>query len=227
MLSRLQHFPAQTIQRAETLLASVTALNVSGYIDLAVTVLDASYEDRLWFLEQESEVLRARHARDLVAAQTERIRVTGTMQMALPRRLRSPWGLQGARENRKADQSNDDADDDNGDDDDDLAGLRAKLKEAQLPSSIDTMARKEFRRLRRMQPAQAEYNVLRTYLETLTEVPFTNSDTNEIDQASIKRAQEILDHDHYGLDKVKRRLVEYLAVLRLKQNQQQHPIAKL
>ncbi|CAD0043306.1 unnamed protein product [Aureobasidium pullulans] len=68
-----------------------------------------------------------------------------------------------------------------------------------------------------MNPAQADYQVCRTYLENLAEIPWTKFTEDKLDPATLSRARKQLDDDHYGLDKIKKRLLEYLAVLKLKQ----------
>ncbi len=74
------------------------------------------------------------------------------------------------------------------------------------------------KRLRKMVPAQADYAVTRTYLETLAEIPWSVTTDDRLGPQTLSRARKQLDDDHYGLEKVKKRLLEYLAVLRLKQS---------
>src|SRR5690606_8721001 len=74
-------------------------------------------------------------------------------------------------------------------------------------------ANKELARLARMPEAAAEYSMTRTYLDWLIELPWSKSSADAIE---IARAREILDEDHYGLDQVKKRIIEYLAVRKLK-----------
>jgi len=101
-----------------------------------------------------------------------------------------------------------------GDDtDDDLAELEARVNDSGLPEEADKAARKELRRLRNMSPSQAEYTVARTYVEWLCDLPWAKSSVDKID---LKEVREILDADHYGLEKVKKRIIEYLAVRKLK-----------
>ena len=95
--------------------------------------------------------------------------------------------------------------------------LKQRLDEAKLPSEAQKVADKELKRLRKMNPAQAEYGVTRTYLETLSEIPWSLSTEDKLGTDTLKRARKQLDDDHYGLDKIKKRLLEYLAVLKLKQ----------
>jgi ATP-dependent Lon protease len=93
-----------------------------------------------------------------------------------------------------------------------LAELEKKIADAGMPKEVEDQARKELRRLQRMPEAQGEYGMVRTYLDWLTELPWTLPEDQPID---IAEARRILDADHYGLDKIKRRIVEFLAVRKL------------
>ena len=95
--------------------------------------------------------------------------------------------------------------------------LKKKLDEAKLSPEAQKVADRELKRLARMNPAQAEHQVCRNYLENLAEIPWTNVTEDNLDAATLKRARKQLDDDHYGLEKIKKRLLEYLAVLKLKQ----------
>ncbi|MGH8645145.1 MAG: endopeptidase La, partial [Gammaproteobacteria bacterium] len=93
-----------------------------------------------------------------------------------------------------------------------VAELSQAIAEAKMPAEADEHARKELRRLERMPEAAAEYSMVRTYLEWLTELPWSILTDSTID---IAEARKILDEDHYGLAKIKRRILEYLAVRKL------------
>ena len=98
-----------------------------------------------------------------------------------------------------------------------LAELKKRLDEANLSAEAQKVADRELRRLEKMNPAQAEYQVCRNYLENLAEIPWTRMTDDKLDAATLSRARKQLDDDHYGLDQIKKRLLEYLAVLKLKQ----------
>lgn len=87
--------------------------------------------------------------------------------------------------------------------------LRERLKKSTAPDEVKEKAEKEIARLERMPTASAEGSVIRTYVEWLLDLPWTNTTK---DRLNIKRAEKILDEDHYGLEKVKERVLEYLAV---------------
>ena len=91
--------------------------------------------------------------------------------------------------------------------------LRDKIKKAKLPPEALAAAEKELDRLSKIPPASAEYTVARTYLDWLAELPWSESTE---DNLNINDGQKILDEDHYDLEKVKKRILEYLAVRKLK-----------
>lgn len=93
-----------------------------------------------------------------------------------------------------------------------LKELAEKIDRAGMPKEVEEPARRELRRLERMPEAAAEYGMTRTYLEWLVELPWSKLDPERMD---IAEARRILDEDHYGLEKVKRRILEYLAVRKL------------
>jgi len=88
-----------------------------------------------------------------------------------------------------------------------------KIKAAKMPKEVATKARKELKRLSRLNPNHPEVGYIRTYLDWLTEMPWVKSSANK---RSITKAAKVLEADHYGLKKVKERVVEYLAVMKLK-----------
>lgn len=102
----------------------------------------------------------------------------------------------------------------------DLDEFSEKITKAKLPEEAEKVARKQLERLKGMQPSSAEYTVTRTYLEWLVELPWAVSTEDHIELAEVRRC---LDEDHYDLDKVKKRIVEYMAVRKLK-NDKKGPI---
>jgi len=91
--------------------------------------------------------------------------------------------------------------------------LRERVKKAKMPPEVVTAAEKELERLSKIPPASAEYTVARTYLDWLVELPWSEATEDNLE---IKNAQKTLDEDHYDLEKVKKRILEYLAVRKLK-----------
>jgi ATP-dependent Lon protease len=95
----------------------------------------------------------------------------------------------------------------------DLDDFREKVLSAKMPPETEKVAIKQLERLKIMQPSSAEYTVTRTYLEWLVELPWSVSTEDKLD---IQAARDILNTDHYDLEKVKKRILEYLAVRKLK-----------
>jgi ATP-dependent Lon protease len=93
-----------------------------------------------------------------------------------------------------------------------IAELKEAIEKAGMPDDAREQAEKELKRLERMSDASAEYSMLRTWLDWMIQLPWSKLDEESID---IERARKVLDEDHFGLEKIKRRIVEYLAVRKL------------
>ena len=98
---------------------------------------------------------------------------------------------------------------------DEMEDLRRRIDAARLPDSASVEAKRELDRLERMPPNAAEYTVARTYLEWMVELPWSRASRDRID---IRKARRILDEDHEGLEKIKERILEYMAVRKLKKD---------
>ncbi len=99
-----------------------------------------------------------------------------------------------------------------GDESEDAEEWEKKIKEAGMPEEAEKAAKKQLARLKQMPPQSAEYPVVRTYLEWLVELPWSKETQDKLELAE---ARAILDRDHYDLDRVKKRIIEYLAVRKL------------
>ncbi len=95
----------------------------------------------------------------------------------------------------------------------DLDVLEERLAKANLPGEADKVAHKQLKRLRQMQVGSAEYTVVRTYIDWILDIPWSRQTADNMDIAAVRK---VLDEDHSGLEKVKKRIVEYLAVRKLK-----------
>lgn len=100
-----------------------------------------------------------------------------------------------------------------GDNDQEIVQLDEAITQSGMPAEIETQVRKELQRLRRMPSASSEYSMLHTYLEWMTELPWRLPEEMPID---LNAAREILEADHFGLERVKQRIIEFLAVQKLK-----------
>ncbi len=107
-----------------------------------------------------------------------------------------------------------------GEEEEELDELGERLKKAGLPPEVEKVANKELNRLKSIPTASSEYTVARTYLDWIADLPWSKQTEDNLD---IENARQILDADHYGLDKIKKRILEYLAVRKLK-NDMRGPI---
>jgi ATP-dependent Lon protease len=95
-----------------------------------------------------------------------------------------------------------------------ISELREKIKKAKMPPEVEKETNKQLNRLEQMHPESAEATIVRTYMDWLVELPWSFS---TIDNLDIKKAKQVLDEDHYDLEKVKERILEYLGVRKLKE----------
>ena len=180
------------------------------FADYVAYHLDFRLEDKQAVLEAESVEARVRRVLILIdteieLAETQR-RVQREVKDEIDRNQREYF----LREQIKALQRELSGSDDG---DDEAEIFRAKLEELKLPEDAMKEAERELNRFSRMHPDSAEASVIRTYLTTLTELPWN---TRSQDKLTLEAAAQILDEDHYGLEKIKDRVVEYLAVRKLK-----------
>ncbi len=96
---------------------------------------------------------------------------------------------------------------------DEMKTLQQKIKKAKMPKEVEKEARRELERLEQMHPDAAEASMVRTYLDWLIDMPWSIATTDNID---LHKAKKVLDEDHYNLEKVKERILEYLSVHKLK-----------
>lgn len=99
-----------------------------------------------------------------------------------------------------------------GDDENEKDEFEKRIKDKKMPKEVEEKALKELYRMSKMSPSSPDYTVLRTYLDWMLELPFSEK---TVDREDINVAKEILDADHFGLEKVKGRILEYLAVMKL------------
>jgi len=121
-------------------------------------------------------------------------------------------GKAGEKAGNEVDSGDEDADDAD-EEEDEVMSLRESIKKAQLSPDAQKIANRELKRLQNIQPHHPEYTVCRNYLETLANLPWAQTSKDDLDLAT---AHQILEKDHYGLEKVKRRILEFLAVQKMR-----------
>jgi ATP-dependent Lon protease len=193
------------------LLAAVQSIEAPPALaDLAIAYMDVKPEEKQEILETVDIAVRMEKVSRLLAHRIEVLRLSQEIgrqtKVALDERQREAL----LREQMAAIQRQ------LGEGEDgkaaEMAELDAAIAKAGMPKDIEDQARKELRRLQRMPEAAGEYGMVRTYLDWLIELPWALPEEKPID---IAQARKILDEDHYGLDKIKRRIIEYLAVRKL------------
>ncbi|HEX9328588.1 MAG TPA: endopeptidase La, partial [Reyranella sp.] len=177
--------------------------------DLAITYLDATPAEKQDILETVDLVPRLDKVSKLLARRLEVLRLSAEIGNKTRESLDSRQREVLLREQMAAIQKELG---DEGSNKQELADLEKAIAEAKMPAEVEKAAKKELRRLQRTPEAAAEYSMIRTYLDTLIELPWAPPEPKDID---IAEARRVLDADHYGLEKIKKRIIEYLAVRKL------------
>jgi ATP-dependent Lon protease len=189
---------------------TVEATSAPGMLaDLAATYLDATPAEKQDILETSDLVPRLDKVSKLLAHRLEVLRLSAEIGRQTKASLDTRQREVLLREQMAAIQRELG---DEGSNKQDLADLEKAIVEAKMPPEVEAAARKELRRLMRTPEAAAEYGMIRSYLDTLLELPWAPPAPKDID---IAEARRILDADHYGLEKIKQRIIEYLAVRKL------------
>ncbi len=182
----------------------------SVLVDLVASNVDATVEEKQIVLETVELVSRMRRVLEFLSRQLEVLKLSNKISSQVKGEMSKTQREYYLRQQLKAIKDELGEGDDEGDD---LVDLEARVAESQLPDDAEKAARKELRRLRHMNPSQAEYTVARTYVEWLCDLPWASASIDKID---LQEVRDILDEDHYGLEKIKKRIVEFLAVRKLK-----------
>jgi ATP-dependent Lon protease len=177
--------------------------------DLAATYLDATPTEKQDILETTDLVPRLDKVSNLLARRLEVLRLSAEIGNKTKASLDGRQREMLLREQMAAIQRELG---DEGSNKQDLADLEKAIAEAKMPIEVEAVAKKELRRLQRTPEAAAEYGMIRSYLDTLLELPWAPPEPKDID---IAEARRVLDADHYGLEKIKQRIIEYLAVRKL------------
>jgi ATP-dependent Lon protease len=178
--------------------------------DRAISIMTISNQEKQEVLEELNIKKRIEKSLTLISREIQRIKLGEEIQTEVHDEISKTQREYYLREQMKAIKK------ELGEDEGsvELKELENKLKDAKMPEEADKVAMKELDRLGRIPTQSPEYNVSRTYIEWLSELPWSDSTDDRID---LKEAMKILDEDHYGLEKVKERIIEYLAVRNLKQ----------
>jgi ATP-dependent Lon protease len=197
-------------REAASLIDSIQA--PGALADLVAANLDAPVEDKASLIETVDVKDRIRKVLRLLTRQLEVLKMRERINSQIKEEMGKNQREYVLRQQLKA--IKEELGEDEGDQGD-LDGLEERIAKAELPTEADQVARKQLKRLRTMQVGSAEYTVVRTYLDWILDLPWSQATEDNMDIAEVRR---VLDEDHYGLEKVKKRIVEYLAVRKLKKD---------
>jgi len=197
-------------REAPSLIDSIQA--PGALADLVAANLDAPVDEKAQLIETIDVKERIRKVLRLLTRQLEILKMRERINSQIKEEMGKNQREYVLRQQLKA--IKEELGEDDGDQGD-LDGLEERIAKANLPTEADSVARKQLKRLRSMQVGSAEYTVVRTYLDWILDVPWSESTEDNLDILAVR---QVLDEDHYGLDKVKKRIVEYLAVRKLKKD---------
>src|SRR5215471_5718630 len=180
--------------------------------DLVAANLDAPVEEKAQLIETVEVKERIRKVLRLLTRQLEILKMRERINSQIKEEMGKNQREYVLRQQLKA--IKEELGEDEGDQSD-LDGLEDRIAKANLPTEAETVAKKQLKRLRTMQVGSAEYTVVRTYLDWILDIPWTNQTVDNMDISAVRK---VLDEDHYGLEKVKKRILEFLAVRKLKQD---------
>jgi ATP-dependent Lon protease len=180
--------------------------------DLAASVLNVPVEEKIGLLERNNVKDRVQKLVEITTREVELQEISSRIQSQVADEVGKTQRQYYLREQMKAIQKELGEDDDRGQE---IEEFKKKIEAAGMPEEAKKVAEKELDRLSKMPPQAAEYTVSRTYLDWLVSLPWSAETEDKVD---VKEARRILDEDHYDLDKVKDRILEFLSVRALKKD---------
>jgi ATP-dependent Lon protease len=174
---------------------------------MLASLLNMEAEDKQKLLEENSLAVKLNAVAMALSREIEVLELKGKIESTAEKEMTDAQRQYVLRQQLKAIQA------ELGEGDGESQELRKRISEARLPEAVAAVANREADRLERMTPASPEYQMIRTYLDWVLDVPWDKPTDDRLDPVEARR---VLDEDHYDLDKVKDRIVEYLAVRKLK-----------
>ncbi|KAI9361120.1 ATP-dependent protease La [Pilaira anomala] len=206
--------PENLIQQLTKLIDSVSPPVLA---DLLVSVIETSFDEKLTMLSTNNLKERVEMASEWMTRQLHVLKISEQVHSSVEGKLtkkQREFYLRQQLEAIKKELGETDGSINGGiKDEDELEQLGTKIEEADLPEEASTIAQRELKRLKKLQPASSEYSVARNYLELIADLPWNKKTDDIID---IGQAKQKLEDDHFGLDHVKKRIIEYLSVIKIK-----------
>ena len=193
----------------------LTVMNISDpgqLADFVASNLPLSMEEQYGVLEELDQRQRIRKVMGFVSRELKKLELQKRIQEEIAGEMNEEQRKHLLRQQMRKIQQELGEKDEKGEE---IANLKGRIQEAAMPADVEKTALKEVDRLQMMNPAAPEYNVSRTYLDWLIELPWSRSTEDNLD---VKKAAGILDEDHYDLQKVKKRILEFLAIRKLRRD---------
>jgi len=195
---------------AGEIFASVVTIEEPGRMaDMIASHLEIKLEDKQEILEILDAKKRLERLNEMLLKEIEILNIEQDISSKVKSKINKNQREYYLREQMRAIQEELGGSEDT---EDEIAGFNEKLEKLELPEKTREKIEKEIKRFSKMQSSSAEANVSRSYIETILSLPWNEESEDNID---LNKAEEILNEDHYGLDKVKERVLEYLAVMHL------------
>ncbi|ORX53491.1 ATP-dependent protease La [Hesseltinella vesiculosa] len=183
--------------------------------DLLVSVIETTFEEKLYMLSTTDTKDRLAKATEWMTRQLHVLKISEQIHSSIEGKLskkQREFYLRQQLDAIKKELGESDGFS-GGKDEDDMAQLARRLDEANLPKEAATTVQRELKRIKKLQPSSSEWSVTRNYLELVADLPWNKHSDETLD---IARAKDQLEGDHFGLDHVKKRIIEYLSVAKIK-----------
>ncbi|KAF9199461.1 hypothetical protein BGZ49_010397 [Haplosporangium sp. Z 27] len=203
--------PATILSQLQRFLAD-SATTPGQVVDLLMSTIESSYNEKLAILDAVDLKERIPKSIELLTRQIHVLKVSQKVHDNVEGKLNKKQREFYLRQQMSA--IKEELGEKDSGEEDETTVIENRLNAANLSPEAQKAADKELKRLRKMQPASSEYSVIRNYLDWLADLPWSKSSEDILD---VERARTQLNDDHFGLEKVKRRILEYLAVTKLQQ----------
>ncbi|KAI9273751.1 ATP-dependent protease La [Sporodiniella umbellata] len=188
---------------------ATNAKSTPALADLVISLIETSFEEKLLMLSTPDLEPRLKTARNWIIRQLHVLQLTNTLSIGIEGSLSNKQHEFYLRQQLDAIQKGPDPTSE----EDELIHLHKKLVNAQLPNEALEVAEREIKRIKHLQPSSSEWGVSRLYLEWLSDLPWSKK---TVDSLNISNARDALNRDHFGLEPVKKRILEHLSIIKIK-----------
>ncbi|CAO3631469.1 unnamed protein product [Cunninghamella echinulata] len=206
------NLPDTLTTQLSKLIDNVSSLTLS---DLLISVIETTLDEKLYMLSTTNVKERLAKASEWLTRQLHVLKISEQIHSSIEGKLskkQREFYLRQQLDAIKQELGESDGFS-GGKDDDEMTQLARRLEEAQLPEEASKVAQRELKRIKKLQPSSSEWSVARNYLELIADLPWSKRSDEILD---IHKAKAQLEGDHFGLDHVKKRIIEYLSVVKIK-----------